>query len=45
MLAQDTIKDSSPLLAEVRKSMSAQEIAEAEREVDNWRLIHEAMGR
>ncbi|MGA9527640.1 MAG: AMIN domain-containing protein [Terriglobales bacterium] len=45
MLAQDSIKESSPLLSELRKSMSPQETAEAEREVDNWRLIHQAMGR
>jgi hypothetical protein len=45
MLAQDSIKDSSSLLSDLRKSMSGQEVAEAEREVDNWRLIHQAMGR
>jgi hypothetical protein len=38
MLAQDSIRESSPVLSEVRKYMSADEIAKAEREVDAWRL-------
>jgi uncharacterized protein len=40
MLAQEFVKESSPVLSEVRKSMSAQEIAEAEHAVDNWRMAH-----
>lgn len=40
MLAQDSIKESSPVLSDVRKSMSEPEIAEAEREIDSWRLAH-----
>jgi len=38
MLAQ--VKESSTFLSDLGKSMSAEEIAEAEREVDNWRLGH-----
>lgn len=40
MLSQDSIKESTSALSELRKSMGAQEIAQAEREVDNWRLAH-----
>jgi TPR repeat protein len=40
MLAQDSIKESSSALSDVRKSMSEPEIAEAEHEVDSWRLAH-----
>jgi uncharacterized protein len=39
MLAQ-SVKESSPALNDLKKSMSEQEIAEAEREVDNWRMVH-----
>ena len=42
LLAQDSIKESSPVLSELRKFMQEQEIPEAEREVDNWRLAHRA---
>ncbi|MFZ1917233.1 MAG: AMIN domain-containing protein [Terriglobales bacterium] len=45
MLAQGSIKDSSPALSDLRKSMNEQETSEAEREVDNWRLAHRATGR
>jgi TPR repeat protein len=41
MLAQDSIKESSAALNDLRKSMNAQEIAEAEREVDTWRVAHQ----
>jgi len=40
MLAQNAIKESSPILSRLRKSMSQHEINEAEREVDNWRIAH-----
>jgi len=40
MLAETSIKESSPLLADLRKSMSPEEINQAEREVDNWRIAH-----
>jgi uncharacterized protein len=40
MLAQDSIKDSLPVLSDLRKSMSQEEISEAEREVDQWRVAH-----
>ena len=39
-LAGNSIKESSPILTDLRKSMSQPEIAEAEREVDNWRIAH-----
>jgi TPR repeat protein len=40
MLSQSSSKDSLPLLADLRKSMTQEEINEAEREVDNWRIAH-----
>ena len=40
MLAQDAIPESSTSLREIRKVMSDPELAEAEREVDSWRLAH-----
>ena len=40
MLAQASSKESGPILTDLRKSMSEQEVAEAEREVDKWRLTH-----
>ena len=40
MLAQGSIKESLPALSDLRKAMNDQEIAEAEREVDDWRLAH-----
>ncbi len=40
MLAQPSIKESMPVLTDLRKSMTAQEIAEAEHEVDDWRTTH-----
>jgi len=40
MLAQESVKESSPILNDLRKSMSPQEIAEAERGVDSWRIAH-----
>jgi TPR repeat protein len=39
-LAQDSIEESSAALNNLRKSMNEQEIAEAEREVDTWRIAH-----
>lgn len=41
-LAQDSIKESSAALSDLRKSMNEQEIAEADREVDAWRIAHQA---
>jgi hypothetical protein len=40
MLSQDTIKSSATELNELRRSMSPQEIAEAEHQVDAWRNEH-----
>jgi hypothetical protein len=40
MLSQDSIKESASALSDVRKAMSEPEIAEAEHEVDTWRLAH-----
>ncbi len=40
MLAADSVKESSPLLSDLRKSMSQEEINEAERQVDAWRTAH-----
>ncbi len=45
MLAQGSIKESSPALSDLRKSMNEQETSEAEQEVDNWRLAHRPVGR
>jgi TPR repeat protein len=42
MLAQDRIQESGPALSDLRKSMNAQEIADAEREVDRWRIAHKS---
>ncbi|MGA9644283.1 MAG: hypothetical protein WBQ72_22995, partial [Terriglobales bacterium] len=40
MLAQDSLKESSPAFADLRKLMDAKEIEEASQQVDNWRLTH-----
>ncbi len=40
MLAQNSIRESSPALSDLRKSMNQDEINEAEREVDSWRIAH-----
>jgi uncharacterized protein len=40
MLAENSIKESSRILAGLRKSMSSEEVNEAEREVDKWRVAH-----
>ena len=40
MLAQESVKESSPILNDLRKSMSPQEIAEADQAVDSWRTTH-----
>lgn len=40
MLAQSSIKESATVLSDLRKSMTEQEIAEAEHEVDKWRVMH-----
>ncbi len=40
MLAQSSIRESSPALNDLRKLMSPQEIAEAEHAVDDWRKAH-----
>jgi hypothetical protein len=40
MLAGNSIKESSPILADLRKSISQEEIDEAERDVDRWRVAH-----
>jgi TPR repeat protein len=38
MLSQDSVKSSATALNELRHSMSPEEIAEAERQVDSWRI-------
>jgi hypothetical protein len=40
LLANDSVKESSEALAGVKKSMSPAEIAQAERDVANWRAAH-----
>jgi len=40
MLSERSVKDSSPILAELRKSLSAEQIKEAEQQVDGWRTAH-----
>jgi uncharacterized protein len=40
MLAQSSVKESAPVLSDLRKSMTPQEIAEAEHDVDTWRTAH-----
>jgi TPR repeat protein len=40
MLAQASVKESSPVLNDLRKSMSEQEISAADHEVDQWRIAH-----
>ena len=40
MLAGDAVKESAAALSDVRKTLSAPEIAEAERGVDRWRVAH-----
>ena len=40
MLSESSLKDSSPVLAELRKSLKPEEIKEAERQVDSWRTAH-----
>ena len=42
MLAQDAIQESAASLSEIRKVMSGEELAEAEREVDSWRIAHKS---
>ena len=40
MLAQNSIQESSPILSDLGKSMTKEEIDQAEREVDRWRIAH-----
>jgi len=40
LLAESSVQESSPVLNDLRKLMSPQEIAEAERAVDDWREAH-----
>jgi hypothetical protein len=40
LLAQDSVHDSAVALNDLRKSMAASEIADAEHQVDAWRLAH-----
>jgi len=40
MLAENSIQESSPILSDLRKSMTKEEINEAERQVDSWRIAH-----
>lgn len=40
MLAGDSIQESSPVLSDLRKSMSKEEINLAEQQVDAWRIAH-----
>jgi hypothetical protein len=40
MLAENSIPESSPILSNLRKSMTKEDINQAEREVDDWRIAH-----
>jgi uncharacterized protein len=40
MLSENAIQESSPILSDLRKSMTSEEINQAEREVDSWRIAH-----
>ena len=40
MLAQNSIPESSTLLSDLRKSLTNDEIDQAERQVDDWRIAH-----
>jgi len=40
LLAQDSVHDSAVVLKDLRKSMAPSEIADAEHQVDAWRLAH-----
>jgi len=40
MLAQDSVPSATKALSDLRSSMSANEISEAERQVDTWRIEH-----
>jgi len=40
LLAQDSVHDSAVVLNDLRKSMAPSEIADAEHQVDAWRLAH-----
>lgn len=40
MLAANTVKESSPILSELRKSLTKEDVKEAERQVDSWRVAH-----
>ena len=41
MLAQDSVKESAAALNDLKKSMSGEEITDAEHEVDAWRNAHQ----
>ena len=41
-LAQNSIKESSPALNDLKKSMNAQEIVQGEQDVTNWRADHQS---
>jgi TPR repeat protein len=45
MLAQDSIKESSPALNDLKKAMNAQEIVQGEQDVTNWRSTHQRSKR
>ena len=45
MLAQDSVKESAATLNDLKKSMSGEEITEAEHEVDAWRHAHQPAQR
>lgn len=40
LLSQPSVKESSPAMNGLRNSMSHEEIAESERQVDQWRIAH-----
>jgi TPR repeat protein len=44
-LAQSSIKSSTPVLSDLKKSMSQQEITQAEQEADNWWNAHRKNGQ
>jgi hypothetical protein len=44
-LSQESVKESAAPLGELRKSMTEQEITEADHEVDGWRSSHQEVRR
>ncbi len=45
LLAQDSVYESAAALSDLRKSMAPADIADAEHQVDAWRIAHQDSGR